>query len=37
MLGISDRATRERITAFQEQQAESVRARDAALQDRSKE
>ena len=33
MLGISDRLLRERITAFQEQQAQSVRAKDATLQE----
>ena len=34
MLGISDRATRERMIAYQEQQAEAVRAKDAALRNR---
>ena len=34
MLGISDRATRERMAAFQEQQGETVRAKDAALRNR---
>jgi 5-(carboxyamino)imidazole ribonucleotide mutase len=33
MLGISDRLLRERMTAFQEQQAEAVRAKDAALRE----
>ena len=32
MLGIGDRTIRERMAAFQEAQAESVRAKDAALQ-----